>query len=480
MRSGAIVPPAGARARSLATVPLIVAAVAAVAVAAVAAWAGWHAAESQASGATHGSIHISASYPPPPAVSSAEAIAYLNQQRAANGIPGDLADNPSKDQGCLDWARLYDPLPGQYPHEELPSQHGYTPAGNEATSSSDLSGGGPYLRGQRAERWWTADQNPWSTGPLHLVSLFDPVATSAWYGESGDNACMGTAGERAFSAPAFFSFPGNGASNIAVSEQASEDPFTPAMAVGVDGESGPNFILYPEDTDAKVQAATLTGPAGAVPVKVVRPETPAPKPNDPELPIGRDHAAIHRQHELCYPTPPQAAQPIHPLRRMGRSRRCQLQPADSFHDKSTGPQSEQASRTRELPAPEHDRVHMALADLARDRQRVRERTPSQGQDLGLRRPHALPGTPPAVPREQGDGPAPERDGYLHSWLPAARHAASDSHNSGLYGWHHEGPRNHAGRGLRSAVSRRPAARLPVQRPSPSPFGGWTRRCRPAT
>ena len=39
-------------------------------------------------------------------------------------------------QGCEEYANLYKQKPGQYPHEEIESQPGYTPAGNTAAASS--------------------------------------------------------------------------------------------------------------------------------------------------------------------------------------------------------------------------------------------------------------------------------------------------------------------------------------------------------
>jgi hypothetical protein len=210
-----------------------------------------------------------------PSTSTAQAIAYLDKQRAANGIPGDLTNDAAMSQGCEEYANLYHPKSGQYPHEELEGQPGYSAAGNQAASSSDLGGG---------VGDWTKTVNPWSGAPLHLRALFDPASTTTWYGEThgrwGEGqVCMGTSGESAFSTPTFFSLPGNGAADVHPSETASEQPFTPGQAVGIPPgtATGPYIILWPEGTDATLQTASLQGPAGeSAPVKLVTPSTPAP------------------------------------------------------------------------------------------------------------------------------------------------------------------------------------------------------------
>jgi hypothetical protein len=221
--------------------------------------------------ALQGSVVLSAV----PSATTAQAIAYLNAQRAANGIPGNLTDDAQMSQGCEEYANLYKPKPGQYPHEEIEGQPGYTPAGNTAAASSDLDGSPGH---------WSATVNPWDEAPLHLRALFDPAATTTWYGEKHGSwgegaACMGTGGEQAFSTPTFFSMPGNGVTDVHPSETASEEPFTPGEAVGIpEGTAtGPYIILWPEGTDATLQTATLQGPAGeSVPVKLVTSETLAP------------------------------------------------------------------------------------------------------------------------------------------------------------------------------------------------------------
>ncbi len=214
-----------------------------------------------------------------PVVTAPQAITLLNQQRAANGIPGDLVEEPHLSAGCLSWATVYREAKGQYPHEELPSQPGYTTEGNEAASSSDLDGepGSRFTVGAL----WGPLFNPWSGAALHEASLMDPAITTAWYGASLGAACMGTSGARPFTAAAFYSVPGPGAANVPIAENTGEVPFPPQEAVGLGDEPylAPAIPLWAEDMPgAKLQAATLATTTGVtVPTSLVTPETAAPE-----------------------------------------------------------------------------------------------------------------------------------------------------------------------------------------------------------
>jgi hypothetical protein len=222
-----------------------------------------------------------------------EAIATLNQQRTANGIPGDLVEDPLLSTGCLDWATIYRPAEGQYPHEELPGQPGYTMAGDEAARSSDLAGA-PGTTANGGAEFWGALFNPWFGASLHEQVLMDPAATTVWFGASQSAACMGTSGERPFATEAFYSFPGPGATGVPVGARPDELPFSPQQAVGLkDEDVGPAIILWAESSpNAKLQSATLSTAGGAkVPVSLVTPETPAP-PSPPDWPASSTFGAF--------------------------------------------------------------------------------------------------------------------------------------------------------------------------------------------
>jgi hypothetical protein len=232
-----------------------------------------------ATAALHRTVVLTAERPEAGHLTALQAIAYLNEQRAANGIPGDLVPEPALDEGCWDYTNLYQRAAGQFPHEEIPSQPGYTTAGDRAARSSDLAF-------YTSPEDWSSTVNPWNGAPLHLYSLFDPLSTTAWYGETqgkwGKGAlCMGTSGpgEQPLASPGFFSVPGNGTTSAPTHEMASELPFTPGQAVGVPQgtETGPTIMLWATGINGRLESATLTGPGGVtVPAGVVTEETPGP------------------------------------------------------------------------------------------------------------------------------------------------------------------------------------------------------------
>ena len=244
-----------------------------------------------------------------PQTSAAQAIAYLNQQREANGIPGGLANELAGDEGCFEYTNLYHGPPGASPYAdphlgEVPGRPGYTAAGNACITSSDAGGG----IGE-----WSATINPWWNAPLHITSLFDPSATTAWYGETYHRwgvfgqATMGTGSGRSFAAPAFFSLPGNGVANVAPSQTVEgELPFAPGDAVGLpEGRrTGPYITLWPEGTSASLQVASLQGANGSrVAVKVVTPATPAP-PSPPGWPSAGTMGFYSRGADYVIPVHP--------------------------------------------------------------------------------------------------------------------------------------------------------------------------------
>src|SRR5215210_8624250 len=95
-------------------------------------------------------------------VTAAEAIAALNAQREANGIPGGILENPSWSAGC-DRHVTYMQRNDVLEHSEDSSLPGASPEGEEAGMSSVLSQG---------DSW--ADGNPWETAPIHLHQLLCP------------------------------------------------------------------------------------------------------------------------------------------------------------------------------------------------------------------------------------------------------------------------------------------------------------------
>jgi hypothetical protein len=232
-----------------------------------------------------------------------EAIADLNKQRAANGIPTIPTENAELSQGCIDHTTKYVTQKGAYPHTEEPQQPGYTPLGELAASKSDLAYHSPIS----PQEEWGPESNPWLDAPMHLADLFAPDATSVWYGESSTAACMGTelAPTPPSAPPSFYSLPGNEVNNVAATWNADEEPFTPGQAVGIPtGRStGPYIFLWSEGGEDALSTATLTGPAGeAVPVRLVTPSTPAP-PSPPPFPPVETMAGYGPTNYVIPPSP---------------------------------------------------------------------------------------------------------------------------------------------------------------------------------
>jgi hypothetical protein len=205
------------------------------------------------------------------ATTAAQAIAYLNTQRAANGIPAGLVEDSARSGGCLAHESAYTPTASQSPHDEIPGQPGFSLAGQDAARSSDLS----------SSTSWSATQNPWTGAPIHLAQLFDPTAATTWYGEGRNGACMGTSsGDRGFyPGEGLFSLPGDGSKNVPSSESAGgEYPYAPAEAAGLTGTHGPTIILWAEGLPAAhIASATLVDASGqARAVRTADQTTPSP------------------------------------------------------------------------------------------------------------------------------------------------------------------------------------------------------------
>jgi hypothetical protein len=216
-----------------------------------------------------------------PQTTAAQAIAYINQQRVANGIPGELVDDPAMDHGCWEFANRYKLKPGQLLNKEVDGQPGYSAAGNAAAASSEVTGG----IGE-----WARTYNPFTPFGLGDSEIFNPASTTAWYAETEGRwgsgvVCVGTGGTRKFTLPTFFSLPADGSANVLPWEvhlPSSKPPWGPGdepILAGYAGESptgpktGPTIRLYPEGPSYNLFSlpsltATLMSPTGLVPVEV--------------------------------------------------------------------------------------------------------------------------------------------------------------------------------------------------------------------
>jgi hypothetical protein len=197
------------------------------------------------------------------AVGPAAAIAVLNAQRAAHGIPAGITENPAWSDACAKHAR-YVELNGRSqtnPHDEDPSLPGYTPEGQTAARSSVL--GGVFDESGR---------NPYEFAPIHLMQLLGPGLVETGYAPG----CMWTwpgYTRPAPTAPALFTYPGPG-TTIYPAMTAREAPFTPGEKIGIpDGtETGPHLYVFAFGESVRcvrLTSANVTGPAGPVDIRSV-------------------------------------------------------------------------------------------------------------------------------------------------------------------------------------------------------------------
>jgi hypothetical protein len=213
---------------------------------------------------------------------ASQAIAELNAQRAANGIPAAIVENLTWSADCAAHDH-YMAITDTLINSETPGQIGYTTGGAFAAANSVLIGGASWSSG-----------DPYDDAPLHLDQLLAPrlqaVGSADVDGYSCTTTFPGWTGPGP-AAPTVYTYPGNGASAPA-GEVASERPFTPGALVGItEGtRTGPYLIVLadapgqsPFDNPATLSGATLTGPGGPVAIATVDGETPVPSPPNSTL-----------------------------------------------------------------------------------------------------------------------------------------------------------------------------------------------------
>ena len=165
---------------------------------------------------------------PSPAQATApdEAIAVLNQQRAAYGIPPVTLDQSLLKPECN--------------------------LGNHEIAS-------PSTR-------WSSSESPWDGAPFHEETLFSPAAVAAAYGEydhfgdsNGTWSCMWFRRSTATSG-FYWAAEASGPNAVPPALYAYESPNSPAETLGLSDPTGPNLIVY---------ASNLASHPGATSVSVV-------------------------------------------------------------------------------------------------------------------------------------------------------------------------------------------------------------------
>lgn len=236
---------------------------------------------------------LAAGATPASALTGAQEIAFLNAQRAANGIPADVTENPAWSAGCaahMEFLR-FNNLPlahdeGGDPDDKNPAHHlpHWSEAGVAAGGSSVLTSGGASFS--------NAGVNAFEQAPIHLMQMLNPFLQSS----GAADGCLATLRDinRVFPAATTFSYPGDGALNVPASEVSFEGPFVPAAFVGLAGANntqskvtGPSLYFYNAtagpagfwSSKGQITSATLTGPAGPVEVRTVDNSTTGPLGN---------------------------------------------------------------------------------------------------------------------------------------------------------------------------------------------------------
>lgn len=198
-------------------------------------------------------------------ISGPQAVAFLNAQRAAHGIPGDIVENPAWSSSCAAHMSYIERNGGSLTHNEDPGRPGYTVEGAWAGSNSVLTTG----------EYPASGANPFEDAPIHLMQMLAPQLAESGYA----NGCMVTlAGwTRTTQVPQLFSYPGDGTNGFYYEQVASEMPFVPGDFVGLPqgATTGPHlmvFFLGPGERWASrgsLRDSSVTGPDGPVDVRTV-------------------------------------------------------------------------------------------------------------------------------------------------------------------------------------------------------------------
>lgn len=210
----------------------------------------------------------------------AEAIAALNAQRAANGLPGDITEDPAWSEGCrlhMNYLRLNN-YSGNW-HDEVPGNPGYSDAGRYAAQNAVLTSAP-----------WVVGENAFEYAPIHLAQMLTPKLSVTGF---ADGCFITLAGWKRTAPPALevVSYPGNGAT-IYPAMTARERPFVPGDFVGLpEGTTtGPHLYIFgfgANTFSGRLSGASLTGPDGPVDVRSVDNHTSGPEGNlGPYLPAG--------------------------------------------------------------------------------------------------------------------------------------------------------------------------------------------------
>ena len=201
------------------------------------------------------------------AVSGAEIVQRLSQQRETNGIPGGLIEQPEWSADCAKH-NYYGAQTGELRHSEDPSSPFYSAEGNWAAENSVLASGASWSQG-----------NPWEEAPIHLIQILAPQLSEIGAAENDNHNCATTWPGYQRPEPTSltgYSYPGNGVFGVVPSERAAESPSIPGDQVGLpEGTVTGRYLLAylagvdPSDAPDVTVTATLSVGGSAVDLRVV-------------------------------------------------------------------------------------------------------------------------------------------------------------------------------------------------------------------
>jgi len=199
--------------------------------------------------------------PPALAATPQRIVSVLNAQRAANGIPAGIAEDPGWSAACL-LHDTYEHLNNAFGHEETEGKPGYTAQGNMIARTSVLAEG---------ITWNSGD--PYDNAPYHLFDLLNPRISATGAADFDGFGCveieLGTV-RSAPAQPVAYSYPGNRRTGVPPAQTARELPMSPAETLGLGARAtGPNLFVYfdgpwSDGARAQIDSASLSSPGGSV------------------------------------------------------------------------------------------------------------------------------------------------------------------------------------------------------------------------
>lgn len=196
-------------------------------------------------------------------LSGPSAVAALNAQRAANGIPGDVVARSDWSAACAAHARYLERTGGLATGED-PRRRGYSKAGAWAAANGTLT-----------RDVWTTAHDPWAQMPVQAMQLLSPLLTQLGVGSSRHYVCATPRPgwlRPAPAQPALYPYPGDGATEVPYAVWSYGFPETPGDLVGLPAGfgTGPNLLLMADvPGQANVTDAQLVGPTGPVEIRTV-------------------------------------------------------------------------------------------------------------------------------------------------------------------------------------------------------------------